>query len=73
VSPDPRQDTAWDGASGRDWTDSAIEWASGLTAVAMFAYGVALSYSVLHRIATAAGLPPWAADVWPRRSWPPPR
>jgi hypothetical protein len=31
----------------------------------MFAYGVALSYSVLHRIATAAGLPAWAADLWP--------
>jgi len=43
----------------------AIEWASGITAVAMFAYGVALSYSVLHRIANAAGLPAWAADLWP--------
>jgi Protein of unknown function (DUF2637) len=31
----------------------------------MFAYGVALSYSVLHAIAAAAGLPPWAARVWP--------
>jgi hypothetical protein len=49
----------------RDWTDAAIEWASGTTAVAMFAYGVALSYSVLHRIANAAGLPAWAADLWP--------
>jgi hypothetical protein len=49
----------------RDWTGTAIEWASGTTAVAMFAYGVALSYSVLHRIATAAGLPAWAADLWP--------
>jgi hypothetical protein len=49
----------------RDWTDVAIEWASGITAVAMFAYGVALSYSVLHRIAHAAGLPAWAADLWP--------
>ncbi len=49
----------------RDWTDTAIEWASGITAVAMFAYGVALSYSVLHRIANAAGLPAWAADLWP--------
>jgi len=49
----------------RDWTDTAIEWASGTTAVAMFAYGVALSYSVLHRIANAAGLPAWAADLWP--------
>jgi len=58
---DPRQDTS----SGRDWTDTAIETASGTTAVAMFAYGVSLSYSVLHRIATAAGLPAWAADLWP--------
>ncbi len=49
----------------RDWTDTAIEWASGATAVAMFAYGVSLSYSVLHRIALAAGLPTWAADLWP--------
>jgi hypothetical protein len=49
----------------RDWTDTAIEWASGTTAVAMFAYGVSLSYSVLHRIANAAGLPAWAADLWP--------
>jgi Protein of unknown function (DUF2637) len=62
---DQRQDTNPDASSGRDWTDTAIEWASGATAVAMFAYGVALSYSVLHRIATAAGLPPWAADLWP--------
>ncbi len=49
----------------RDWTDAAIEWASGTTAVAMFAYGVSLSYSVLHRIALAAGLPSWAARLWP--------
>jgi Protein of unknown function (DUF2637) len=49
----------------RDWTDTAIEWASGATAVAMFAYGVSLSYSVLHRIALAAGLPSWAARLWP--------
>jgi hypothetical protein len=59
------QDTRQDTASSRDWTAVAIEWASGSTAVAMFAYGVALSYSVLHRIATAAGLPGWAADLWP--------
>jgi Protein of unknown function (DUF2637) len=56
---------AQDASSGRDWTAVAIEWASGSTAVAMFAYGVALSYSVLHGIATAAGLPSWAADLWP--------
>jgi len=49
----------------RDWTDTAIEWASGATAVAMFAYGVSLSYQVLHRIAQAAGLPSWAAGLWP--------
>jgi hypothetical protein len=49
----------------RDWTDAAIEWASGTTAAAMFAYGVSLSYQVLHRIAQAAGLPTWAARLWP--------
>jgi len=50
---------------GRDWIDVAIEWASGLAAVGMFAYGVCLSYSVLHAIAAAASLPAWAAAVWP--------
>jgi hypothetical protein len=50
---------------GRDWIDTAIEWASGLAAVGMFAYGVALSYAVLHAIAAAAGLPAWAAGAWP--------
>ena len=65
TTADPLQDHRQDTASGRDWTDTAIEWASGTTAVAMFAYGVSLSYSVLHRIATAAGLPLWAADLWP--------
>jgi len=49
----------------RDWLDVAIEWASGATAVGMFAYGYALSYSVLHAIAAAAGLAPWAARLWP--------
>jgi hypothetical protein len=49
----------------RDWLDTGIEWASGATAVGMFAYGFALSYSVLHAIAAAAGLAPWAARVWP--------
>jgi hypothetical protein len=53
-------------ASGkRDWIDTAIEWTSGLAAVAMFAYGVALSYAVLYAIAEAAGLPPWARRLWP--------
>ncbi len=65
TTTDPAQDPRQDSASGRDWTDTAIEIASGATAVAMFAYGVALSYSVLHRIANAAGLPGWAADLWP--------
>jgi hypothetical protein len=49
----------------RDWIDTAIEWASGLAAVAMFAYGVALSYSVLYAIAGAAGLPGWSRRLWP--------
>jgi hypothetical protein len=51
--------------AGRDWIDTAIEWASGLAAVAMFAYGVALSYSVLYQIAGAAGLPGWSRRLWP--------
>jgi hypothetical protein len=55
-----------DAAPGeRDWIDTAIEWTSGLAAVAMFAYGVALSYAVLYAIAEAAGLPPWARRLWP--------
>jgi hypothetical protein len=49
----------------RDRLDHAIEVASGLTAAGMFAYGVALSYQVLHAIARAAGLPVWAARLWP--------
>ena len=53
------------GREARDWLDVAIEWASGATAVGMFAYGYALSYAVLHAIAAAAGLAPWAARVWP--------
>jgi len=51
--------------AARDWIDHTIEVASGATAVGMFAYGFALSYSVLHAIAIAAGLPGWASDVWP--------
>jgi hypothetical protein len=65
TTTDLAQDGPQDHAVSRDWTEVAIEWASGVTAVAMFAYGVALSYSVLHRIATAAGLPSWAAGMWP--------
>jgi hypothetical protein len=49
----------------RDRLDRAIELSSGATAAGMFAYGVALSYSVLHAIAAAAGLPSWAARLWP--------
>jgi hypothetical protein len=49
----------------RDWLEVAIEWASGATAVGMFAYGFALSYSVLYSVAVAVGLAPWAARVWP--------
>jgi hypothetical protein len=48
-----------------DWIDSTIQWASGIAAVGMFAYGVALSYAVLYAIAEAAGLPPWARRLWP--------
>jgi hypothetical protein len=48
-----------------DRLDRAIELSSGATAAGMFAYGVALSYSVLHAIAHAAGLPLWAARLWP--------
>jgi Protein of unknown function (DUF2637) len=48
-----------------DWIEVAIQWASGLAAVAMFAYGVALSYAVLHAVAAAAALPGWAARLWP--------
>jgi hypothetical protein len=59
------QDTVSASTRRQDWTARGIEWASGATAVAMFAYGVALSYSVLHRIAAAAGLPSWAAELWP--------
>jgi hypothetical protein len=51
--------------SAVDRLDTLIEWASGATAVGMFAYGYALSYSVLYSIATAVGLPRWAARVWP--------
>jgi hypothetical protein len=61
TAPDQRNS----GRDARDWLDVMIEWASGATAVGMFAYGYALSYSVLHAIAAAAGLAPWAARVWP--------
>jgi hypothetical protein len=42
----------------RDRIDDAIQVASWLGAFAMFAYGAALSFDVLHTIAQAAGLSP---------------
>jgi hypothetical protein len=65
VTPATTASPARPAGPGRDWIDTAIEWASGLAAVGMFAYGVALSYAVLHAIAAAAGLPAWAAHLWP--------
>jgi hypothetical protein len=52
-------------AQDRDRIDRAIEHASWLGALAMFAYGAALSFDVLHTIATAAGLSPTLAWLWP--------
>src|SRR6266508_1434790 len=52
-------------AQDRDRIDRAIEHASWLGALAMFAYGAALSFDVLHTIATAAGLSPPLAWLWP--------
>jgi hypothetical protein len=49
----------------RDRIDHAIEVASWLGALAMFAYGAALSFDVLHDIALAAGLSPVLAWLWP--------
>jgi hypothetical protein len=49
----------------RDRIDHAIEVASWLGALAMFAYGAALSFDVLHAIALAAGLSPVLAWLWP--------
>src|SRR5215211_4292291 len=49
----------------RDRIDRAIEHASWLGALAMFAYGAALSFDVLHTIAQAAGLSPLLAWLWP--------
>jgi uncharacterized protein DUF2637 len=49
----------------RDRIDRAIEVASWLGAFAMFAYGAALSFDVLHTIAQAAGLSPLLAWLWP--------
>ena len=60
-------------AQDRDRIDRAIHHASWLGALAMFAYGAALSFDVLHTIAQ----PPASARCWPgcgrsasRPSWP---
>jgi Protein of unknown function (DUF2637) len=52
-------------AQDRDRIDRAIHHASWLGAFAMFAYGAALSFDVLHTIAQAAGLSPVLAWLWP--------
>jgi len=52
-------------AQDRDRIDRAIEATSWLGAFAMFAYGAALSFDVLHTIAQAAGLSPVLAWLWP--------
>jgi hypothetical protein len=52
-------------AQDRDTIDRAIEVTSWLGAFAMFAYGAALSFDVLHSIAQAAGLSPVLAWLWP--------
>jgi hypothetical protein len=45
--------------------DLAIDAASWLGTLAIFAYGVALSYQVLHTTALACGLNPTLARAWP--------
>jgi hypothetical protein len=52
-------------APDRDRIDRAIHHASWLGAFAMFGYGAALSFDVLHSIALAAGLSPVLAWLWP--------
>jgi hypothetical protein len=52
-------------APDRDRIDRAIHHASWLGAFAMFAYGAALSFDVLHTIAQATGLSPVLARLWP--------
>jgi hypothetical protein len=52
-------------AQDRDRIDRAIHHASWLGAFAMFGYGAALSFDVLHTIASAAGLSPVLAWLWP--------
>jgi Protein of unknown function (DUF2637) len=51
--------------AAQDRIDRAIHHASWLGAFAMFAYGAALSFDVLHSIAQAAGLSPVLAWLWP--------
>jgi hypothetical protein len=51
--------------AAHDRIDRAIHHASWLGAFAMFAYGAALSFDVLHTIVRAAGLSPVLAWLWP--------
>jgi hypothetical protein len=62
-----RKDTSMDARpdQDRDRIDHAIQLARWLGAFAMFAYGAALSFDVLHTIALAAGLSPVLAWLWP--------
>ena len=52
-------------AQDRDRIDRAIEHASWLGALAMFAYGAALSFDVLHSITLAGGFSPILTWLWP--------
>ena len=52
-------------AQDRDRIDRAIHHASWLGAFAMFGYGAALSFDVLHTIAQASGLSSVLAWLWP--------
>jgi hypothetical protein len=49
----------------RDRVDLAIDAASWAGTLAIFAYGAALSYQVLHTTALACGLSPALARLWP--------
>jgi Protein of unknown function (DUF2637) len=49
----------------RDRVDLAIDAASWAGTLAIFAYGAALSYQVLHTTALACGLNPALAQLWP--------
>jgi hypothetical protein len=59
------RDTIMAARAAQDRIDRAIHHASWLGAFAMFAYGAALSFDVLHTIAQAAGLSPVLAWLWP--------